>query len=170
MTRSPSVIAPRSTKRAPLQSTSAVATAMSRSTVRSSAASSRVAAAPVARFLRLCLVKACANVPSNDNAWITFTAPIDSAAVAAIAPCCWRCRRALSRIRRLRRTVLSKNSGPVANANSANGALSQSITAAMPTNVSPLARSGRNAVTTTSCRNPTSPVTRTMRSPVRARV
>src|SRR3989442_1509342 len=67
MTRSPSVIAPRSTKRAPLQSTSAVATAMRRSTVRSSAASSRVAAAPVARFLRLCLVKACANVPSNDK-------------------------------------------------------------------------------------------------------
>src|SRR5207244_3495015 len=103
--RSPGVIAPCNTNRAPNHSTRAVPSAMSRSTVRSSPADNRVAYAPVARFLRFWRVKACANVPSRERARITLTAPIDSAAAAAMAPCWRRCCRAVSWMRRLRRAV-----------------------------------------------------------------
>ena len=73
-------------------------------------------------------------------------------------------------MRWLSRVVHTQNSGPVARVRSVSGALSQSITAAIPTRVSAFASSGRNAVTVTSCRKPTSPITRTIRSPLFARV
>ena len=168
--RSPGVIAPCNTNRAPNHSTRAVPSAMSRSTVRSSPADNRVAYAPVARFLRFWRVKACANVPSRERARITLTAPIDSAAAAAMAPCWRRCCRAVSWMRRLRRAVETRKRGPVASASRASGAFSESITAAMPTMVSAFASPGRNAVTATSCSTPTSPMTRMTRSPVRARL
>ena len=129
-----------------------------------------MAYAPVARFLRFWRVKACANVPSRERARITLTAPIDSAAAAAMAPCWRRCCRAVSWMRRLRRAVETKKRGPVASASRASGAFSESITAAMPTMVSAFASPGRNAVTATSCSTPTSPMTRMTRSPVRARL
>ncbi len=73
-------------------------------------------------------------------------------------------------MRRVIRLVDTQKSGPVAKAISVREGLSQSITAAMPTSVRALASIGRSAVTAASCRKPTSPVTRTSRSPLRARV
>ena len=73
-------------------------------------------------------------------------------------------------MRRDRRVVNTQKRGPVAKARSVRGALSQIITAAMPTSVSAFANSGSSAVTATSCSNPTSLVTRTIKSPLRAPV
>ena len=67
-------------------------------------------------------------------------------------------------------TVRSQNKGNTDKATNASRQLSQNISTIIPARISDLAIMGRTAVTTTSCNSPTSLITRTTRTPVRARV
>ena len=66
------------------------------------------------------------------------------------------------------RTVDSQKSGTVTSDSSASCQFSQNSTATMPTRTNRLPSRGSTAVTTTSLSSPMSPITRTVRSPLRA--
>ena len=95
---------------------------------------------------------------------------IDSAAVAAMAPSRWRWRRATCRMRCIKRTFRNQNGGKTASAMRASCQFSENMTTSMPTRINSRPSSGSRAVTATSCSMPTSPITRTTKSPVLALV
>ncbi len=92
-----------------------------------------------------------------------------STAVAASRPSCSRWLRATVVIRRDCLRPLSRKTGKTASAISASRQSRTSMTTLSATRVTTLPTSGKKAVTATSCRRPTSPVSRVTRSPVRLR-
>ena len=155
------------TSRAPNQSTSAVATATKRSTLRSRLAESRLARTPARRLFAFALEKASEKVRSRESACTILIAPIDSTAVAAMAPSRCRCFRDASLMSPLSFTVRIQKSGAVASARTASSHRSQSMSPTIPKRTSVLAASGRMAVTATSLMTPTSLMTRNASSPLR---
>ncbi len=105
------------------------------STIRSKPAASLWALALSFKLWRLWLKKVFSNISCRESACTILMAPIDSAAVAAIAPSRWRCWRTTWRIRFVRRIVENINRGNTAIAMSASSQCSQNMTAIIPTRV-----------------------------------